>query len=780
MKITLAQIAKDEKENLKRLYPLIKDHIDEWVVVIPPKDSAKQYLRDKATVIEKDFTQEIESEYREEMFEYRVELPEDYKLFNFAAARNESFSNATGDYILWLDADDHPEGLENLREFLQEYSKTDVFDVLYDYARDEEDNSISDHMRERLVKNKDSFQWQGGELGLIHETIVSSEAIKRTEIPSDVFKVSHLYQEGHDIASSVRNHTALLYEYLKTEGKDPRTVYYLGISFFNMEQYEFCIKTLMEYIQVGGWDEERYRAWIRIAEAYHQLGDKESSRNAYFNATKELPDYPDAYFGLGESYFSEGEYTKCIEWTRTGMGKPVPQTKSAIDWPKYAFRPLVFMALSCVEVGRPKDGCYWFEQARKQNPDHEWVKKYEDLFAEMKDINDYVTNFVNLGQIAQRLYPDTLPKLAEAIPDEIMDQELLLGFKRKNTEPQKWNDKSVVFFCSYAFEEWGPDSLETGCGGSEEAVIHLTKKLADMGWDVTVFNNCPEEEIRDGVRWVRTERFNPRDEFNILVGWRNNPFLEEKTAKKKYVDVHDVPNNRYFTKEPLKDVILSVKSQYHRSLFPHLEDSNFRILHNGINPEQFKNKSQKQKNSLVWTSSYDRGLEYLLQIWEAVKSDVPDATLDVYYGWNLFDTSAYGQTAEGKKWKKKMLDLLDQEGVTDHGRVGTDVVAEAYRVADIWAYPSDFPEIDCITATKAMAAGCVPVTTDYAVLKERNQGVMVEGDIKDSPVLGKFTDELVKLMKDEKRKEEIRSKLDVSAYTWDEVARKWSEDFEAR
>lgn len=115
MKITLAQIAKDEKENLKRLYPLIKDHIDEWVVVIPPKDSAKQYLRDKATVIEKDFTQEIESEYREEMFEYRVELPEDYKLFNFAAARNESFSNATGDYILWLDADDHPEGLENLR-----------------------------------------------------------------------------------------------------------------------------------------------------------------------------------------------------------------------------------------------------------------------------------------------------------------------------------------------------------------------------------------------------------------------------------------------------------------------------------------------------------------------------------------------------------------------------------------------------------------------------------------------------------------------------------------
>src|SRR5690606_2521219 len=109
-------------------------------------------------------------------------------------------------------------------------------------------------------------------------------------------------------------------------------------------------------------------------------------------------------------------------------------------------------------------------KAKKINPNHQWVVKNESLFTDLKNLNDYVKSFVKTAQLAQKLYPETLSALAEAIPDKIKDQELLLSFKRLYTKPKVWGDKSIVYFCSTAFEDWGPDSLETGTGGSEEAV----------------------------------------------------------------------------------------------------------------------------------------------------------------------------------------------------------------------------------------------------------------------------------------------------------------------
>lgn len=775
MKLSVAMIAKSELKNLKRLYPLIRDQIDEWVVVVPPGDEAISFLKGKAKVIEKDFTIPIEPEIIEQFREYGLDVDADYRLFQFAAARNESFANASGDYILWLDADDAPVGLKQLRKFIEE-NGADQYDVLYDYSKDQQGNAISDHWRERIIRNTDKFTWKGAKLGLIHETVCPVDGfspINKT-VPTDIFVVEH--HSDHADESSVRNHIALLYEYLKTKGEDARTTYYLGVEFFNRGDYANCVKLMQEYVKVGGWDEERYRAWIRMAEAYHQLGDKESSRNAYLSAIKELPEYPDAYLGIGESYHSSEEWGKAIEFILTGMQKPVPKTRSSVDRVKYLFRPMPFLALAHMQIGKQAEACKWFQKAKQLNPEHPWVVKHESLFDEVKDLEDYVRAFIQLGQISNKRYKKSLPKLAEAIPDELMDQEVLLNFKRKFSTPKIWPENSIVFWCSFAFEEWGPDSLERGCGGSEEAVIHLSKRFVKMGYDVTVFNNCPKEQTVDGVKWVRAERFNPRDIFNILIAWRNNPYLEPRVATKKFIDVHDVPSLKYFPEWSLKDVTMLVKSDYHRSLFPDLKDDNFAVINNGVDFDQFP-KTKKIKNNLVWTSSYDRGLEYLLEMWPDIRSKHPEATLDIAYGWNLYDTSLRGRSDDGKEWKRSMEVLMRQDGITVHGRLPSDEVAKLYNQADIWAYPTDFPEIDCITATKAMAAGCVPITTSHAVMKERNQGIMIEGSGADYDVRETFKKELIKLMGDEKKKADIRSKMDVSKFSWDAVAEAWRKLF---
>jgi len=162
-------------------------------------------------------------------------------------------------------------------------------------------------------------------------------------------------------------------------------------------------------------------------------------------------------------------------------------------------------------------------------------------------------------------------------------------------------------------------------------------------------------------------------------------------------------------------------------------------------------------------------------MWPSVIEQVPSATLDIAYGFNLFDKTPFGKTSRGRDWKAKMTYLMGQKGITEHGRLPSNEVAKLYCKADVWAYPTSFPEIDCITATKAMAAKCVPITTDYAVLKERNQGVLISGDIADNK--DKFQTELVGLLKDEERKEAIRNKLNVSHHDWDTIAKRWTENF---
>lgn len=768
-------IIKDGLDDLKRLKPLVEPIFDEWVVVLPPKDKAIAWAKKNGLkVIVKDCTIPVEPAIKEQMLDYGVQIPDDYRLFKFAEARNTALEACTSDYVMWLDADDVPVGLEHIKDILTGKEAADQFDAVYDYARNDEGFSVSDHVRERIIKNNGQWVWRGAELGLIHETLMPKPGLSPLvyTIKKDDFYIEH--HSNHADQSSDRNFIALLYEYLKTKGKDARTTYYLATEFFNHKLYDQAIATFQEYVTVGGWDEERYRAWVHMGHAYHQLGDKTSSRNAYLSAIKELPAYPDAYLYLGESYHSSGEWAKAVEFLTTGLQKPVPNTKSAIDYEKYAFRPLVYLALSNMQLGKQEVAYNWFNKAKKVNPNHPWITKYQSLIDDIKDLNDYVKAFVTLGQISQRKYRKALPKLAEVIPDELMNQELLLDFKRRYTTPKIWPTNSIVFWCSTAFEEWGPDSLTTGTGGSEEAIIQLAPRLVKLGWDVTVYNNCPKEETRDGVKWVRFERFNPRDIFNILVSWRNNCFLDPKVATQKYIDVHDVPNPQMFPEKTLKDVKLLVKSDYHRSRFTHLSDDKFVIIPNGIETKHFGNTT-KIKNNLVWTSSYDRGLEFLLDMWPDIREAVPDATLDVAYGFNLFDESPRGNTDEGKQWKAHMLALLDQPGITHHGRLNSQAVAKLYNQADVWAYPTDFPEIDCITATKAMAAGCVPITTDYAVMKERNQGIMLSGSIHDTK--DTFKQELIALLQDEAKKQAIREKLDVSQYDWEKISLQWDTTF---
>lgn len=129
---------------------------------------------------------------------------------------------------------------------------------------------------------------------------------------------------------------------------------------------------------------------------------------------------------------------------------------------------------------------------------------------------------------------------------------------------------------------------------------------------------------------------------------------------------------------------------------------------------------------------------------------------------------------------------MQQDGIIHHGRVGHAELHKAYAQAGVWAYPTDFQEISCISAMKAQAYGAFPVTTNYAALKEtvRNYGRKVDVDITEAAGQEEYKKTLVEFLKGEEPGtagcEECRQKMMEDArnvFGWDRVAQQWQEMF---
>lgn len=183
---------------------------------------------------------------------------------------------------------------------------------------------------------------------------------------------------------------------------------------------------------------------------------------------------------------------------------------------------------------------------------------------------------------------------------------------------------------------------------------------------------------------------------------------------------------------------------------------------------------------VLYTSSYDRGLEHLLKIWPEVKKSVPKAQLHIFYGWDLFD-KFYHDNPSSMQWKSRILEMIKAEGITEHGRISQEELKDWYQQCGVWAYPTHFGEISCISAMKAQAWGAIPVVVNYAALETTvKYGKKVDGDIYDEEILKKYKHNLINTLKDNDWQNAIRPQMMEWAnntFPWSMVAKQWSDEF---
>lgn len=761
MRLSLCMIVRDEEKSLPTVLDSVADHVDEIVIV----DTGS-----------KDKTKEVAKKYGAKIYDFEW-------VDDFSAARNFSFSKATGDWIFWVDADDEVENAQKLRklcEMAQKHIHAIHLKYMYEWEQVGKKRVIkTTQVRERLIRNNGVYEWKGR----LHETLIPKRQVGRVQ--NNEVIIWHLADEDRRDRSLVRNIEIL--EKTAIEEKDdpdPRTYFYLASCYIDTLEYERAIGLLQLYLKLSGWAEERSMAWCHIGSMRWVQDKPQEAKVAYLMAIGEYPKNPEPYVSLGQMLYEKEKYDEALHWLEMALAKPEPTGLAFQNPLSYTYRPHLLVAECYLMTSKAKQGLKHLLKAQKIWPDEQVkgrIKLFRTVIANdklVKEVFDKVRDLKDEGKIQD---------LLRSLPVSISDNPNIMKLKRKYLPARKLPKKSVVIFTGDAvIGEWGPWSLGEGVGGSEEAVIRLSKRLVEQGYQVEVYANPGARAgVYDQVVYKNYWEIDLRDEFDVFIAWRSPWFFDaDIKARKKYLWLHDVMEPEEFTKERLDNLDkVIVLSQYHRSLFPDIPDDKIFLSANGIDADEFdKFEEERDPHKIIYASSHVRGLAHLYEIWPEVKKEVPDARLDIFYGWGSY-AAVNKDNPERMEWMEMMKSRAEElEGVVDHGKVSQERIVQETLRSGIWAYPCPFPEISCITAMKSQAGGAIPVSSNFAALAETVRfGTKMDMPEWNDETKEKYKNELVSWLKNPKKQEKERKKMVPAAreaFSWANVSKQWIKEFE--
>jgi len=630
---------------------------------------------------------------------------------DFSKARNFSFKQTTGDYIFWCDADDVIRGAELLKPLVAKSEKDGmdaiVMNYLYDF--DSQKKCTVKHLKTRLVK-RGVVEW----VGEIHEDF--SPLRELNSMFTDEIEVMHLTNEKRAEKASERN-IEIARIFMEKHPGDPRGEWLVANALLGEGKDKEAIEYLKKFVTVSNSEEEIFIAYLRI-------GDISQSEDDYLKALSIRPNYPDAYLKLGELLSKTKHLERARDFILEGLKKQIPERSIIVYNPRdYDFNPMMVLANIYFQMKEFKNAIEVLKRCKKIYPDNENIKEYEELLNKEQEIEEAVNQFIKDAELVKDI--DKLKILCDNF--KFQSHPKFCIFKNLKFVKTETSGKDLVYYCSYTDKIWNPEVAEKdGVGGSEEAVINLSKGLSKLGWNVTVYNNCGHSAKEyDGVMYKPYWEFNIRDKQDVIILWRHPKPVDFKlNAKKILLDLHDVlPEGELTPDRVEKFHSIMVKTKAHRDLFPNVLDEKFSIIPNGIDVSLFNEKIERNPYLVLNTSSPDRHIDATLDIFEKLIEEQPEKPwkLAWYYGWGNF-LAWHKDNKELMSFYEKQnarFQKLVEEGRAEGGiMISHKAIAKKYLEAGIFLYPTQFYEIHCISASKAQAAGCHCITSDFAALKE--------------------------------------------------------------
>lgn len=296
-RISLCMIVRNEEANLGRCLASVDGIVDEIVVV----DTGST-----------DGTKEVARRFGSRVFDFPWRD-------DFAAARNFGLAQATGEWILVLDADEYlaESGAAMLAELTSWPGAADVYLLPIKSLMAPELGEWLTSLVLRLFRNSPDLRFKGK----IHEQLIVPKGI-RAEAAEQGPWIIHLgYMAGSRGAKKDRN-LRMLEKALAEEPDNPYYHYYLSTEYILRGDYEKALVHVRPALAGIPSDILLFRvAAVRNAViCLLKNGQTAAAEKLMLAETAVFGNFPDFYFYLGEVYREKGDYVKAIESYNKALG----------------------------------------------------------------------------------------------------------------------------------------------------------------------------------------------------------------------------------------------------------------------------------------------------------------------------------------------------------------------------------------------------------------------------------------------------------------------------
>lgn len=341
--ISLCMIVKNEEDVIGDCLNSVKDIVDEINIV----DTGST-----------DKTKEIILQFTDRIFDFKW-------IDDFAAARNASFSHATKEYILWLDADDI--FLEEDQKALLELKRTlekdvDCVTFKYNYAQDEYGNPTLIFRRERLVRRDKGFPW----IGFIHEYIGGN----KTMVVDSEITVTH--KRVH--SSGDRNLNIYKKKIADGISFNYRDRYYYGKELYYHGIYEEAIQVLGKLLDEPIWIEEKIDSACKVADSYMGLNDLDRAKKTLLRAFLWGSPRAEIIYRIGQVCERQNKIEEAIYWYESISNAILPEKLNGFTYIEYwTWRPYIQLCVCYSKIGDIHKSYLNNEKARAISPNQTYV-----------------------------------------------------------------------------------------------------------------------------------------------------------------------------------------------------------------------------------------------------------------------------------------------------------------------------------------------------------------------------------------------------------------------
>jgi tetratricopeptide (TPR) repeat protein len=354
--ISLCMIVRDEEEMLGDCLRSVAPHVDQLVVV----DTGST-----------DRTMEIARSFGAEVHEFAW-------TGSFSEARNESLRHATGDWILWLDADERLVEADGprLRE-LARRTWVEGFHVIETHYLGTGDDGTASHAPMRMFRRRPEHRWRG----TVHEQVAWSlpgwlpGRMQHTTVRVDHF--GYLAQVVHDRDKGRRNLELLLRQHETTPSAF--TSYNIGSEHAGAgdwaEANAWLERALTEARaeSPAGWTSQPWTPLMvqRATVARRLTGDRAGAIALASEGLTAWPDYTDLVWEQARSYADLGAWDRCEEAARAAIELGDAPARYVAVTGKGTFQARQLLARALREQGHVEEARAQLEAALREQPGYQ-------------------------------------------------------------------------------------------------------------------------------------------------------------------------------------------------------------------------------------------------------------------------------------------------------------------------------------------------------------------------------------------------------------------------